>query len=66
MVCRDLLGKMVDGLNGSCSATSPLLTKVIVVKKAILLAQSRGWKRIMVETDAKDIVLQLRDPSGWL
>lgn len=64
MACRDYLGKMVDRLNGSCLVSSPLLAEAIAVKKAILLAHSRGWRRIVVETDAKDIMLQLRDPNG--
>ncbi|XP_010276876.1 PREDICTED: pentatricopeptide repeat-containing protein At2g45350, chloroplastic-like [Nelumbo nucifera] len=63
VIVRDWRGSFVAAKYGSCHASSFIFAEAFAVKQGILLAQRLGAKKLVVESDCRALVRNLKDPS---
>ncbi|XP_019248761.1 PREDICTED: uncharacterized protein LOC109228032 [Nicotiana attenuata] len=63
-VFRNHNGHWIAGFQHHCSAISPLQAKLEALKEDLIVALTKGFTPLIIETDATEwIMLQLKQPS---
>lgn len=63
IVARNEEGNVIEVHSFKVCISDPMIAKLMVVKKAILVSLKNGWRNIMCESDGKTIVFCLNGGS---